>query len=86
MRTQTFCTKLHITICVVLIKLLFHAHCGMVDEGASRGGLNVYALATGAGSPWYILVPRAGSLRYISVPGAGSPQYTSVIGLAALIT
>ena len=48
-------------------------------------GLNVYALATGAGSPWYILVPRAGSPRYILVPRAGSPQYTSVIGLAALI-
>ena len=48
--------------------------------------LNVYALATGAGSPWYILVPRAGSRRYILVIRAGSPQYTSVIRLAALIT
>ena len=48
--------------------------------------LNVYALATGAGSPWYILVPRAGSPRYILVIRAGSPQYTSVIRLAALIT
>ena len=49
-------------------------------------GLNVYALATGAGSPRHILVPRAGSPRYILVPRAGSPQYTYVIGLPALIT
>ena len=49
-------------------------------------GLNVYALATGAGSPRYILVPRAGSPIHILVIRPGSPQYTSVIGLAALIT
>ena len=57
----------------------------MFTRPAFNRGLNVYALATGAGSPWYIFVPREGIPRYILVTRAGCPQYTSVIDVLEVV-